>query len=228
MNVTDLFRATFHHFKLAVSWWRCHWWDWRHRVTTCGDVGRELLQIDSLCRHYVPTHHLTIAAVLKALPYYEGLDFVDWGSGKGRVILMASEYPFRSVTGIEVDPNLHRQAVENIRRYRGKCRSVARSLCIDARSYRPESSGAVHFFFAPFNQPLMEEILGGLFADLRKHPREFFVIFTSPEMKDIVDRTGLFFRWNEGPYWTIWRSHERRSRLPLEDAVGQSTTPPGR
>jgi len=200
-----------HRLKLAVSWWRCHWWDWRHGVSTCGDVAREALQIDSLGRHYVPTHPLTIAAVLKALPYYENLDFVDWGSGKGRVILMASEYVFRSVTGIEVDPNMHLQAQENIKRYRGRQRCPTRSLCIDARAYPPESGAAVHFFFAPFNRPLMEEILHRLFADLRGRPRDFFVIFTSPEMKDIVDDSGLFVRWNDGPHWTIWRSQPSRS-----------------
>jgi hypothetical protein len=44
----------------------------------------------------------------------EGLTFIDFGSGKGRTLLMASEYPF---IGLEFSPELHRIAESNITRY---------------------------------------------------------------------------------------------------------------
>ena len=34
--------------------------------------------------------------------------FIDLGSGKGRTLLMASDYPFRRIVGVELLPSLHR------------------------------------------------------------------------------------------------------------------------
>jgi hypothetical protein len=42
--------------------------------------------------------------------------FVDFGSGKGRVLLIAAERPFREVFGIEFSRELHEIALENISR----------------------------------------------------------------------------------------------------------------
>lgn len=43
--------------------------------------------------------------------------FIDLGCGKGRVLLLASGYPFHSVTGLELNPRLARIARRNLRRY---------------------------------------------------------------------------------------------------------------
>ena len=43
--------------------------------------------------------------------------FIDLGCGKGRAVLLASEYPFAHVIGVEIAPQLHRIAVENVARY---------------------------------------------------------------------------------------------------------------
>jgi predicted O-methyltransferase YrrM len=47
----------------------------------------------------------------------EGLTFIDFGSGKGRALWMASEYPFRQLIALEFSPELHRIAEANITRY---------------------------------------------------------------------------------------------------------------
>jgi SAM-dependent methyltransferase len=39
--------------------------------------------------------------------------FVDLGAGMGRAMLLASEYPFRSVVGVELNPTLARIARKN-------------------------------------------------------------------------------------------------------------------
>jgi hypothetical protein len=47
--------------------------------------------------------------------------FIDLGSGKGRVLLMASDYPFKRIIGVEFMPELQRVAQENIRKYAERC-----------------------------------------------------------------------------------------------------------
>ena len=55
--------------------------------------------------------------------------FIDLGSGKGRALLMASDYPFRRIVGVELLPQLHRAAQDNLTKYRSEtqqcfCRAV--------------------------------------------------------------------------------------------------------
>src|SRR5580704_15196620 len=41
---------------------------------------------------------------------YETFTFMDAGSGKGRVLLLASSLPFRRILGVEIVPELHEVA----------------------------------------------------------------------------------------------------------------------
>src|SRR5690242_13468196 len=59
-----------------------------------------------------------MAALLSVDVRHEDFVFIDFGSGKGRALLMASEFPFRKVIGIEFSPELHAVAQNNIRQYR--------------------------------------------------------------------------------------------------------------
>ena len=43
---------------------------------------------------------------------------IDLGSGKGRVLLMASNYPFHRIVGVELLPELHRIAMKNVKAYK--------------------------------------------------------------------------------------------------------------
>ncbi|QDT37699.1 class I SAM-dependent methyltransferase [Stratiformator vulcanicus] len=64
---------------------------------------------------YNPTTASQFGSILESLPIdYEQFSFVDLGSGKGRVLLMASEFPFREVVGVELSSQLHEIAANNI------------------------------------------------------------------------------------------------------------------
>ncbi len=56
--------------------------------------------------------------------------FVDIGSGKGRVLIAAAEHPFLQVAGVEYSKELHEAALNNIRSAkRIKCRTLRRFVC---------------------------------------------------------------------------------------------------
>jgi hypothetical protein len=46
---------------------------------------------------------------------YQDFTFIDLGSGKGRALLLASEFPFQEIIGVELGPELHEIAKKNIR-----------------------------------------------------------------------------------------------------------------
>lgn len=63
--------------------------------------------------------------------------FIDLGSGKGRVLLIAAQYPFKSVIGIEFSETLHNIALSNIQRYceLGRVKTRPTSINCDAAGF---------------------------------------------------------------------------------------------
>jgi hypothetical protein len=67
---------------------------------------------------YTATTASLIYEILKSLPLQSNtFAFVDMGSGKGRALLVASEFPFAKIVGVELSQHLHQIAEENIKRY---------------------------------------------------------------------------------------------------------------
>jgi SAM-dependent methyltransferase len=67
---------------------------------------------------YSPTPVRTIRqAISAAAVRCEDTSFVDFGCGKGRVLLVAATYPFRRVIGVEFSNDLCETAGENVERH---------------------------------------------------------------------------------------------------------------
>jgi hypothetical protein len=65
--------------------------------------------------HYAPTATPGFRKKLNIDP--RNFTFIDFGSGKGRVLLIAAGLPFKAVVGIEFSRELHEIAVQNISRF---------------------------------------------------------------------------------------------------------------
>ncbi len=147
--------------------------------------------------------------------------FIDLGCGKGRAVLLASEYPFAEVIGVEIAPQLHRIAAENVARYavarRAEARDVApmRVLLEDAANYRFPSGPLLVYLYHPFCRPVLEKVLRNLGRSLSEEPREAAVIYINHELRDALDRA---------PYlqqvWSATVAMDASDRLA--DRVGSS------
>src|SRR3982074_423196 len=95
-------------------------YDWEHRVnTSSGSVSWHARLLGLFHSPYQPTEPALFQEMMASLPIeFEQFTFVDLGSGKGRTLLMASEYPFMKIVGVELIAELHRAAQQNIRAYR--------------------------------------------------------------------------------------------------------------
>ncbi|MFQ5790002.1 MAG: class I SAM-dependent methyltransferase [Acidobacteriota bacterium] len=110
---------------------------------------------------------------------HEDFVFVDFGSGKGKVLLMASEFPFKKVIGVELWQELHRIAEANLRRLgpdARQCQAVE-SLCMDAALYSIPPEPAVFYFFNPFPEETLARVVENIERSLKAHPRKIFIIF---------------------------------------------------
>jgi SAM-dependent methyltransferase len=143
---------------------------------------------------YDPTPAKTVRKALGMLPIaFEEYAFIDLGSGKGRVPLVATEFPFHEVIGVEYAPDLHEVAERNIAAYSNpdqRCRRV-RSVCHDAAAYPFPERPLVLFFAHPFGESVIEKFLEGIDETLTRAPRKIYLIYYDPICGDMF-RGGRF------------------------------------
>lgn len=138
---------------------------------------------------YQPTEPAVFRQMLNALPVaLDGFTFVDLGSGKGRTLLMASDYPFRQIIGVELLAELNAVALQNIERYRHdrqKCFAIE-SHVGDARHFDFPNEPTVLYLFNPFPRHIWRELLANLNRSLLANPRQAYLIYHNPVHQDIV------------------------------------------
>jgi SAM-dependent methyltransferase len=131
--------------------------------------------------------------VMARLPVaFEDFTFVDFGSGKGRALLLASEFPFKRIIGLEFSPELHRIAGENIRRYRSEAQKCANieSLHVDFVDFELPAEPLVLFLYDPCRLPVLKKVLARIRQSLVADPRPITIAYVAP--RDEVAR--LFAR----------------------------------
>jgi SAM-dependent methyltransferase len=118
---------------------------------------------------------------------YQRFSFVDVGSGKGRALLLASDYPFREVIGIELSPELDRVARTNIALYSGpRHRPPVISIQGDAAEFHWPPEPLVVYMWNAFTGPVMERVFRNLEASLAKLPRELYLVYIHPELESTL------------------------------------------
>jgi SAM-dependent methyltransferase len=171
-------------------------YDWEHRVnTTSGAVGWRERLLGVFHSPYQPTDPALFRQMMAELPIdFREFIFVDLGSGKGRTLLLASEYAFRRIIGVEIVAELHRAAEENIRVYNSptqRCRQID-SVCADAREFPLPEGPLVLYLFNPLPEDGLRRLLGNLERSLREQPRHVYVLYHNPLLEQhLMDCPGL-------------------------------------
>jgi SAM-dependent methyltransferase len=173
------------------------WFDVTRGVRTAGTAFLKDLTIlsdASDSKLYMPVRPRRARQALRALPIrdYAEYTFIDMGSGKGRMLLLAAECPFRRILGIEFAAELHRQAVENIAACRGiwlRCRQIE-SVAMDAADFRFPDDNLVLYFFNPFGCATMRRVLEELRTSLKRLPRDVLLVTIFPEFEALIGAEG--------------------------------------
>jgi SAM-dependent methyltransferase len=171
--------------------------DARHGTDTNGDVTPGEAAIPAGRRGsatmYLPTMDQDLDAMLAALPWSAAVrsraTFVDLGSGKGRVVLMAAMRCFREVVGVELSPVLHAAAAENVARVdaAGALSSPVRLVLGDATEVDAPDGPLVAYLYHPFHQDLAAGVVDRLVASLAAAPRPLAVLYGHPTLQAPYD-----------------------------------------
>jgi SAM-dependent methyltransferase len=178
-------------------------YDWDFRVnTTSGAVGWRDRLLGMFHSAYQPTEPAAFHEMLDALQQTPSADrttinfrdftFIDLGSGKGRTLLMASDYPFLRIVGVELLPALHAIALENLRQYKSesqKCFAIE-ATCADATTFPLPDGPLVIYLFNPFPESGMRQVATNLEQTLRTNPRPVYVLYHNPLLEHVLSENG--------------------------------------
>ena len=138
---------------------------------------------------------------------FEEFTFIDLGSGKGRALLMAAEYPFRRIIGVELMPGLHQACVENIeatRQARPETPPIE-ALCMDARDFQFPLEPLVVYLFNPFPESVFAAVLSNLRQSVLANPRPIYVAYRYIEHEQLLAESGWLTKVAGTEQWAIYR-----------------------
>ena len=181
-----------------------HRFDRRHGVDTELDVKLSDLRIDSPNKQRGNKYHATppvsFKRVLKRLKVdLADYTFVDFGSGKGRTLLLASDFPFKRIIGVEFGEELHRNALSNIQRYKARHNAPIESVHLDATQFVLPDGPLILYFFNPFDGIVLGQILANIQRAASASSRKIFIVYLYLENEGVIKESGQFvpvFRWH--------------------------------
>jgi hypothetical protein len=117
--------------------------------------------------------------------------FIDLGSGKGRTLLMASDYPFRRILGVELLPSLHAIAQQNLLEYKSASQQcfALESICADATTFVFPAEPLVLYLFNPLPESGMRQVAANLERSLREHPGAVYVLYHNPLLEHTLSES---------------------------------------
>ena len=183
--------------------------DWEHPVsTTAGALRWRTRLLGALTSPYQPSEPALFREMVASLGPVDGFTFIDVGSGKGRALLLASGFPFRRILGVELLPELHAVAEENLGRYRSERQQCfdLRSLCMDARDLEFPPEPIVLYLFNPLPESALEQVMTKLERSLADHPRSVYVVYHNPLLERVLARSAVLKRAGGTHQYVIYRT----------------------
>jgi SAM-dependent methyltransferase len=140
---------------------------------------------------YVGIPPSVLTQAISALPIrYEDFTFIDHGCGKGHALLVAAQFPFRRLLGVEIASELcdiARANVDTSPEWAARI-SIANQ---DATSVAYPDGPLILFFYDPFLPPVLRRVLANLERHLRRSPRPTYLLYAgnprNPRFKRVMD-----------------------------------------
>jgi SAM-dependent methyltransferase len=175
----------------------------RHDVKTSEDTG------DTTTWGYSAINQDFFREIMRSVPRpLAEYTFVDVGSGKGAAVLMASEFGFRRLVGVELAEELVRIAKLNTERFNRKTGKtiVPEWVQTDFFKWKIPSEPQLFFFNNPFPPDLTVKALAVLESSLASQPHSALLVFrkASSAAGDYLHASRFWKPLRLAPYWRVY------------------------
>ena len=183
-----------------------HPFDVAHGVETSGLIPATALFTGHPNDQHVTAYYGVAPSILRSLidrwlttrPSHsiEQVTFVDIGAGKGRALLVASEYPFHAVLGIELNPTLAALANRNLAHWVATQPHLSPPTLIeqDATEFYFPPTPCLLCLFHPFEAPLLRKFLRRIETQFAVRPGTLDLLYVNSEHAAILERHPAFTR----------------------------------
>lgn len=201
--------------------------DRRYGTKTSGIVPREALGATgdnaAAATWYEPTPIAGFDAIMRFLPReIAEYRFIDYGSGRGRVLLLASRYPFKEIIGIEFSERLHRDAEANLRKFLPPERVCynAKSLLMDAELFTPPPGPTIFFLFNPFGHNLVETVLKRIEDVHCKDNSALYLFYYYPKHRDLLLKSPFWSKLASEGEWSVFMRRSAAETAARAECLG--------
>ena len=185
--------------SISISALEDWWFDVKNGTDTAGIVNLEDLDVTGPRKQnghrYQATSTRPLTAFLSDHPFPTDSVLVDFGSGKGKVLLVAAGYGFARLVGVEFSPALCAIARKNVSLAQRRAKIADRIHIVesDVVDYpiRPEEN--VFFFYNPFGEMVLNSVLRNILRSLEDRPRRIWCVYYSPGLPGRVYELGSRF-----------------------------------
>jgi len=176
------------------------YFDLRHGTDTTSVVEVDDLDIANADKRNVYKYQASNYYILRKLLNSLKMDFsssvlVDFGSGKGRVLLVALEYGFKRLIGVEISQVLCNIFEDNLRIYRGNKNKYKGTeveiINMDASKYQIPYDADIFCFYNPFGRDIFEKVIENINESLKLHKRSIYILYIKPDFKDVLETKGF-------------------------------------
>jgi SAM-dependent methyltransferase len=200
---------------------RIHPIDRFYNIETSGFASVESIHKDravsSLISPYYGSQPSVTRAALASLCDIEARSLVDIGCGKGRVVIVGSEFPFKEIMGVDLSPEMVRIAQTNIARVSARfpSRPVMRVVDGDAFAVLPKDGKLAFYLYHPFGRELVAKFVSEIEKGLAGNLKHVFIIYHNPVWGSLFDASPVLRRWAAGT--VKFEASELRAALDRHD-----------
>lgn len=132
--------------------------------------------------HYEATPYAILYHLFEEYKLQKTDGFVDFGSGKGRLLFYIHQLFGCSITGVEMNKFLHQKAIKHKKSYlkHAKRKDSIQLLCTLAETYSIKETDNVFYFFNPFSVQIFIKIVNNILDSVDIFPRKIDLILYYP------------------------------------------------
>jgi SAM-dependent methyltransferase len=139
--------------------------------------------------HYQGASYFILFSIFKRLPEnVKHKTLIDYGCGKGRALFVAEQCGFTKLIGVDIAKELIDDANANKFVYKPKNKeSEITFIFEDATQYQIPADTCVFYFFNPFGEDILLQVINNIKESVKQNPRKVYCIYLNPKYKAVFN-----------------------------------------